>query len=71
MRLACPPHPNLPPPGGKENKKDIHFEKSPKVLQYAVKDMHGTVLGDGIIPARASPCSASWTTSAYSSAGVR
>ena len=38
-----------------------------KVLQYAVKDMHGTVLWSGIIPARASPYSASWAISAYSS----
>ena len=24
-----PSHPNLPPPGGKENTRDIHFEESP------------------------------------------
>ena len=29
VRAGLVPHPNLPPPGGKENKRDIHFEKSP------------------------------------------
>jgi hypothetical protein len=42
-----------------------------QVLQYTVKDTHGTVVGSGIIPARASPCIASWTTSDYSNAGAR
>jgi hypothetical protein len=27
--LACPPYPNLPAPGWKEHKKDMHGEKSP------------------------------------------
>ena len=39
-----------------------------KVLHYTVKDMHGTVVGYGTIPARASQCSASWTTSDHSGA---
>jgi hypothetical protein len=39
-----------------------------KVLHYTVKDTHGTVVGYGTIPARASPCIASWTTSDRSSA---
>jgi hypothetical protein len=30
---TCPPHPNLPPPGGKEHKRDIHFEKSPSMKE--------------------------------------
>jgi hypothetical protein len=41
-----------------------------KVLHYTVKDMHGTVVGYGTIPARASPCSVSWTISDHSRAGA-
>jgi hypothetical protein len=33
--LTCPPHPNLPPPGGKENTRDMHCEKSPKLTTLA------------------------------------
>ena len=39
-----------------------------QVLHYTVKDTHGTVLGYGTLPARASLCGASWTTSDHSSA---
>src|SRR5712692_4077985 len=37
----APPHPNLPPPGGKENKRDIHFEKSPRSAEMEVQCLAG------------------------------
>ena len=38
-----------------------------QVLHCTVKDTHGMVLGYGTLPARASLCGASWTTSDHSS----
>ena len=40
----------------------------PQVLHYTVKDTHGTVVGYGTIPARLSPCGASWTACDQSNA---
>ena len=56
MLLACPPHPNLPPPGGKEHKRDIHFEKSPKSVSPlpATASAEGRQFNGAPFPATAS-----------------
>ena len=64
------PHPSYPRWAALARHHYVRFDwmERHQVLHYTVKDTHGTVVGYGTIPARASPCSASWTTSDHSSA---
>jgi 3',5'-cyclic AMP phosphodiesterase CpdA len=64
------PHPPYPRWAALVQHHYVRFDwvEQHKVLHYTVKGIHGTVVGYGTIPARTSPCSASWTSSDHSSA---
>ena len=66
------PHPPYPRWAALARHHYVRFDwlERHKVLHYIVKDTHGTVMGNGAIPARTSPCSASWMTSDHNSAGA-
>ena len=66
------PHPSYPRWTALARHHYVRFDWAERhqVLHYTVKDTHGSVLGYGTLPARASRCDASWTTSDHSSAGA-
>ena len=64
------PHPPYPRWTALAQHHYVRFDWAERhqVLHYTVKDTYGMVVGYGTIPARRSPCDASWTTSDHSSA---